>query len=404
MYNSTIKFYFKKLFNRKNPAWYFDALVRSYSKRDRKLASIALQLTDDEKGRSSKSKFPNPLFLKGLKLRTEVMANYEGRFKSSHLRVLIHLPPVNLSPGINSWYFSIGESLKHMGVEVRYFWNESTSLLLNEFKPGLILTREASFFTELIDWKVVKEFKNISELKVATSAPIYDQDDNFVEAFAKSFIEKGFDIFFCYNHSEFAMETHIAKELLKYSKQLYSLEFGANPVFHYPNESVEYMADYIFLGSSNWDKAQRYHDYFKPVVDKFQGILTGPGWDWADNFEIKPQRDRLIYSKARIGLNLHIDLQLQNASEINERAYILAACGIPQLVDNPLVLPKLFDTIGTVVSTPNEYVEALENMLINYDEALVQADMAMQEVFEKHTTYHRLEKFLLETGVVSVNA
>jgi hypothetical protein len=60
------------------------------------------------------------------------------------------------------------------------------------------------------------------------------------------------------------------------------------------------------------------------------------------NFTFNTDRDRYLYSRPRVGINLHIKNQAGNASELNKRIYMLAACGVPQLIDNAMLLTSRF--------------------------------------------------------------
>ena len=108
---------------------------------------------------------------------------------------------------------------------------------------------------------------------------------------------------------------------------------------------------------------------------------------------------KFLYARGKIGINLHIDDSIAWASELNERTYILAACGIPQLVDNAKLLPKRFcDTSLFCAQNPKEYIELFEYMLHNPEECQKRALLALDEVYAKHTTFHRAEDFILQLG------
>jgi len=94
---------------------------------------------------------------------------------------------------------------------------------------------------------------------------------------------------------------------------------------------------------------------------------------------------------------LHIDDSIDWASELNERTYILAACGVPQLIDNAKLLDGRFSKQAIFkAKNPHVYANMFEYMLNNKDECQKRAIKAMEEVFDKHTTFHRAEGFILE--------
>ena len=106
-------------------------------------------------------------------------------------------------------------------------------------------------------------------------------------------------------------------------------------------------------------------------------------------------KDRYLYARAKVGLNLHLEEQLDWANELNERTYILAACGVPQLLDDPALLPSRFDKNGLFIAdSPAEYTELFEYILNHPDKAKQKTLLAQREVFEKHTWFHRAEKLV----------
>ncbi len=125
-------------------------------------------------------------------------------------------------------------------------------------------------------------------------------------------------------------------------------------------------------------------------------MIDGPGWagvkQWAP-----PPTHRFLYARAKVGINLHIQDSLDWPSELNERTYILAACGVPQLVDDAKLLSQRFsDDSMFVARTPREYNELFNEILANPELAQQRALKAQREVFKRHTTFQRAEGFALD--------
>ncbi len=179
--------------------------------------------------------------------------------------------------------------------------------------------------------------------------------------------------------------------------KVFSIEFGANPLIHYPVPETDRDLNYVFLASVNPAKWPRYFAYLTRIFSKYPGFLDGPGWSFVGKRVVPLKRDRYLYARARVGLNLHADEQIDWANELNERTYILAACGVPQLVDNPALLSARLNKDGLFVAdTPDEYTALFDFILHNPDQAAARALIAQRQVFTEHTWFHRAERFVLE--------
>jgi spore maturation protein CgeB len=150
----------------------------------------------------------------------------------------------------------------------------------------------------------------------------------------------------------------------------------------------------VFLASSNRAKRERYFAYLPPIVSKHHGFIDGPGWSRIAKYA-PPHTHRFLYSRAKVGLNLHISDSIDWPSELNERTYILAACGVPQLVDQAKLIERRFSEGSMFVAdTPQDYCAMFEHMLTNPAEAGLVALSALEDVFNRHTTFHRADAFL----------
>ena len=135
----------------------------------------------------------------------------------------------------------------------------------------------------------------------------------------------------------------------------------------------------------------------KEIVTRYSGFIDGPGWKHVNSFKFKRERDRYIYARAKIGLNVHLPEQIEWACELNERTYQLAACGVPQLVDHAKLLDKLFGVDHLhIADSPNHYFHLFQKMHDEPD-SLIQQTLALQDiVFSQHTTFHRANEFVCQ--------
>jgi spore maturation protein CgeB len=100
-------------------------------------------------------------------------------------------------------------------------------------------------------------------------------------------------------------------------------------------------------------------------------------------------------------LNVHLPEQIEWACEVNERTYQLAACGVPQLIDHPKLIGKIFSRDELFVAdTPAQYTRIFEDIVNQPKPAQQRALLAQKEIFSKHTTFHRAESLLLQLSTV----
>jgi spore maturation protein CgeB len=98
---------------------------------------------------------------------------------------------------------------------------------------------------------------------------------------------------------------------------------------------------------------------------------------------------------SKCGLNFHLPFQLDSACEVNERTYQLAACGVPQLVDNAKLLTNLYSTDAFFVArNRKEFFSFFQKILANHEIVERKTLAAQKEAFERYTTFHRTATFV----------
>jgi len=124
-------------------------------------------------------------------------------------------------------------------------------------------------------------------------------------------------------------------------------------------------------------------------------FIDGPGWKHTKNYVFNRERDRYIYARSKIALNFHLPEQIEWACEVNERTHQLAMCGVPQLVDNPKLLSKLYQNDAMFIcANGEEFFDNFKNILQFPEYGINRALKAQVEVFDKHTTFHSTDAFV----------
>jgi hypothetical protein len=340
------------------------------------------------------------IVLKGNELRQKVFTEYKDKHSDESIKIMLHLPSQESSPGGYSLFGNMAESFKFIGIKTELlFVGEDINEKLNQFQPTIFLSSDHKTYTSKIDWNVINEYRKSHALQVGLTASIEEYGNTPLEQRLNWAKSVGIDFYYSFRAPEYFNARFEYKPFFDFGYKILAIEFGANPLLYFPLPIKDKDLDYVFLASSNGDKQKRYFRWLSKLVYKHSGFIDGPGWHKLDRWASQPSH-KFLYARAKIGINLHIDDSIDWASELNERTYILAACGVPQLVDNAQLLPNRFSDESLFVATnPKEYEELFEFMLNNPKECEKRSLKALEEVYEKHTTFHRASNFINQLKV-----
>lgn len=341
----------------------------------------------------------DPLVRQGHELVTSLKETYHNKYAGlAELRILIHLPDPVVSPGGHSVFSNIVNSLKFLGIATQHFGDEGVSSdVLERFRPSVLLVSDYMPFIGLINWKHLASYRAQNRLLVGLTASLAEYGNSPLGGRLKWAGDHGVDFYFSFRAAKYVATRMEYAPFAAAGYRILSIEFGVNPLVYYPVPIGSRNIDYVFLASSNRDKLSRYIEWLTPIISESPGVIDGPGWSGVKGFMFNADRDRYVYSRAKVGLNLHLDEQITWANELNERTYMLAACGAPQLVDNPKLLGQYFSANAFfVASSPKEYVELFREMLVKPEICTERALLAQNEVFQRHSTFHRVDAFAQE--------
>lgn len=332
----------------------------------------------------------------GQKLRQKVLSDFSNKFIDSEDVILIHLPSKEISPGGYSLFINMIDSFSFIGIKSHALnWDESFEDSYRTYKPTIFLSSDNLEYKSKIDWDFVLKCKEEFNLKVGLTASLEEYGNTSLKSRLEWAINK-IDFFYSFRAPEYFNNRLEYRLFNEYGFKILTVEFGANPLYYYPVESETKDLDYVFLASSNLDKQKTYFNFLPNIVKEYCGFINGPGWNFCSK-SLPREFHRFAYARAKIGLNLHIDDSLFYASELNERTYILAACGIPQLIDNPKLLSYRFSKDAVMVANnSDEYSYKFRWLLSNHEEANKMAINALEEVYNNHTSFHRAENFYIQ--------
>lgn len=342
---------------------------------------------------------PDPLVKQGWALKKEV----ERHFKGLHTgktgeRILVHVPSPDFSPAGYSLLTNLAESLAFVGVVTRVLgWEGDTKQTLEEFQPTVLLSGDHESYLTRIDWRAIAQYKATKRLRVGLTASLEEYDNTPLKGRLDWARLHGVDFFYTFRDEAYVRERAAYMPFFDAGYKMLFLPFGANILHYYPVAGFKRDIDFVLMATRKSEHAT----YLKEIARSHAGFIDGPGWRHVLNFRFNRARDRYIYARAKVGLNVHLPEQIEWACEVNERTYQLAACGVPQLVDHPKLIDKLFSPDALFVAdTPMQYTRLFHDIMGQPELARHRALLAQKEVFARHTTYHRADSFVVQLADV----
>jgi len=323
------------------------------------------------------------------KLRVE----FKDKLREMDLRILIHLPSISVSPGGYSLFSNLIETLNYLGIETRSLnWNDNLQESLREFSPDFFLSSDNAEYINRIDWTELNKFKETHSLKVGLTASIEAYGNTPLKGRLKRAKLNKIDFYYSFRDRAYLSYREEYKEYSDAGYPIFSIPFGANILKYYPLIGYPKELDFVFFGSSN---IREYTKYFSEIFRNYSGFIAGNNWK---NFGwVGADIQRLIYAKAKVGLNIHSKPHREWAAELNERCYILAACGVPQIIDDTPLLSKFFSHDELYVAgSPKEYISVFKFALHDEKESRRRALNAQRKVLNNYTSFHRVEQFIKE--------
>jgi hypothetical protein len=333
----------------------------------------------------------------GIALVEAVRREFGGKYSRSAAapRIMIHLPPVERSPGGHSLFRNLGESLRFIGIPTELVtWTDPFAERIDTFRPTVFLSSDAPDYLGRIDWRYFAAYRADHPCLVGLTASIPEYGNSPLPGRLRWAAEHEVDFYYSFRAPAYLESRRSYRPFFEEGYRILSVEFGANPLLYRPVPGVARDLDYVFLASSNSDKRPRYYEYLAGILAEHPGFINGPGWSHSRAIA-RAEVHRFLYARARVGINLHIADSIDWPSELNERTYILAACGVPQLVDGAKLLPDRFPADAFFVAdNPRDYQRLFGEILAHPEEAFRRARVALRHVFARHTTFHRAEAFL----------
>lgn len=342
----------------------------------------------------------DPVVRRGYELRESAKKRFhQAHAADTQVRILFYVPDNSMSSAGYSLFRNLAQGFEFMGISAAlWLQGESITEHLHSFRPTIILADDREPYSPetylaYADWEAIRRYRLHAALRIGLVASPYSENPIGLSRRLEHARRLGIDFFYSFQAPSFIDLRHA--EFRRHGFPVCSLEFGANPLVYYPVPGIARDLNYFFLGSAHFEKWERYWQYFQRILAAHPGLLVGPGWPKGLIQSLPIEDHRYLYARARVGLNLHVPFQIDAACELNERAYNLAACGVPQLVDNPKLLPERFRSESVfAANSPTEYERLFFRILDRPDDARERALSALEDVYAGHTVFHRAESFL----------
>lgn len=336
---------------------------------------------------------PDPVVQQGARLKMDLEAAFRNCMAGvSDERILIQIPDARFSPAGYSLFSNLMESLNFIGIPAQALgWDEDTQKALDQFKPTVLLSSDNHEYLRRIDWNVIGRYKANQRLRVGLSAALEEYESTPLLprlAWAK---EHKINFYYSYRDEDYVKNRKEYQPFFDAGFQIVFIPFGANILHYFPVAGFERDLNYVLMAS----RKREHIVYLKNIARQYSGFLDGPGWKQVKHFQFNRERDRYIYARAKVGLNIHLPEQIDWACELNERTYQLAACGVPQLIDHPMLLNKVFGSQSFFIAeSPTQYDEIFSDLMQNSLLGVEKALNAQREVFTGHTTLHRAKSLI----------
>lgn len=333
------------------------------------------------------------LVQQGYALKKQAEKKFKDRYVgSTGERIIIHVPDPTYSPAGYSLFTNLAECLDFLGVPAHILgWDDNTKDAIEKFNPTVLLTSDHASYLERIDWEAIGKYRETKQLKIGLTASLAEYDNTPLDLRLGWARKHAIDFYYSFRDERYVSEREEYKPFFDNGYKILCLPFGANILHYYPVAGFNRDIDYVLIAT----RKREHLILMEDIVKQYYGFIDGPGWKHAPHFQFNRDRDRYIYARAKIGLNVHLPEQIEWACEVNERTYQLAACGVPQVIDHPKLLDKLFSKDALFIAdTPKQYTEYVESIINDPEIGQEKAVIAQREVFDKHTTFHRADLFI----------
>lgn len=326
----------------------------------------------------------NEIVCTGNNLRRNLLDKYKNKYNNSNVTILIY------SPLNGYWKYSFlswKSVLNYMGIKVD---------IVYEINMNLDYSVYNTFITIGEGFYINNSLKNQSIRNIKDKIGIASKQNNNIRADLENIqLCKRFEFKFLISSMTNEANKSILSSWIESNINIVSIPFGFNPLINYP-ELTKKVYDYFFVGSNSYLKIGETKKYLLSILNNYEnGILRGSSWGNSIQ-ELEPKNSTFFYNRAKINLNYHLNIQKEFKNEINERTFIIGACGGFQLVDNPkLIFDVYTEDDLAIASDQYEYIEKFEYYLNKPLDRLEKSYNILITTYKNdYSLFNRLENIL----------
>jgi glycosyltransferase involved in cell wall biosynthesis len=330
----------------------------------------------------------NEIYYEGQRLRQDLLREYKNKHSGKSLKILIHAPENGAwKYGFMAWK----EIFEYMGAKVT---------ILSDINDDLVEGYYDIFFNIADKYYIEKAITNNKVVAIPHKIGLISKQDFLTRSECTDLdllsIDLIKDLKYDFLVSSFSTESInvVFKRWLDNSIKIKSIPFGFNPLIYYPENSEE-RYDYFFIGSNSYMKIEETKKYLIPIINNYKGILRGTNWSEKIP-ELHPGNSRFFYNRTKINLNYHLKSQKEFENEINERTFVISACGGFQLIDNPKILGKYYSNNEMIIARDEkDYIDKFFYYLNKPKERHEIAFNSLLKTYEKkYSLFHRIENII----------
>ncbi|MFA5182749.1 MAG: glycosyltransferase [Syntrophales bacterium] len=358
----------------------FQEEIKKYK---RQLAALKIPAS-----RSNTAARKNEIIHEGRKLRESLLREYRDKYRRKSFNILIYAPENGAwKYGFMSWQ----QILNHMGHKTTLAYDLSKDVSFGKYDIFINIANT-------LYMQHVLENEGIASIPHKIGLVSKQNNDEAGKCTDRDLLnialvkEAKYD-FLISSFSHAGIGTFL-KDWINGGIRVESVPFGFDPLIYYPEDSDE-RYDYFFVGTNSSLKTEETKKYLLPILGNYYGILRGANWNEKVPL-LHPNNGRFFYNRSRINLNYHLESQKVADNEINERTFVISACGCFQLVDNPKILGKYFSEKELAIAgDEREYLEKFRYYLHKPEERQEMAYYALKRTYDnKDSLFARLEDML----------
>ena len=340
----------------------------------------------------------------GRRLRTELIATYENKYRTAGYRVLM-LQPGSITADI--WFGDLAQCMRHVGIDCRVLRPDCSAsevtAAIEEFQPNVFVAAETTKNVRMLDLGFLQRHKQAhgclrlfipvwhaeaprAHAPGIRSTPAQDEERRRLRCSGRT-VDAYFSIFEPEFNERFSFDRRGP------AIDMVTIPQGCNPFIDYPLAD-ERRYDYFIASSMTEERVEVVYRYVRPILRGYRGLWVGPHWGFGRQ-AIAPGEMPQHYARTRIALSPLVRFVQLYGAEVTHRVYATAACGTFQLTMPTAITHRYFTPSELVqAKTPAEYSRLFDHYVNRPQERDPIALAALRRVYREHTCLHRVDKLV----------